>query len=68
MKCRLYYLRCDNCFAPCGTAREPLAATSAGARKVAKGKRWSHVPRRTPAEGGSPGKDYCPTCSRTEGA
>jgi hypothetical protein len=59
---RLYYVRCDTCGRPCGAGRD-LTGSSVGARKVARAKGWTRVPRRTYAAGGSPGADYCPTCA-----
>lgn len=59
---RLYYVRCDGCGKPCGKPNE-VAATSAGARKVARDKGWHRTPRRSYAAGGSPGADLCPTCA-----
>lgn len=63
---RLYYVRCDRCGAAWVTL-DDLADTSAGARKVARRKGWTRVPKRSYAAGGSPGADYCPLC-KSDGA
>lgn len=63
MIARLYYLRCDGCARPSASHPRELAATPAGARTLAQSRGWTRRPRRTPAAGGSPGADHCPTCT-----
>lgn len=58
---RLCYVACDGCGKPCGGYRD-LATSGVEARRFARQQGWLRIPRRAAIAGGSPGRDYCPTC------